>query len=461
MDQRIIEFINALRAQGVRISLAESKDAFEAIDEMGAQEKDTFRISLRATLIKNSDDIPHFEELFPLFFQTSQPPFNNASQDLTPEQAQMIAQALRQFTEQLRRMLQKLVQGRPLTPEELNQLDRLVNMDDVNDMRFQNWKLRQMEQALRFKEVQQALQEMMEMLREMGMDQEKVEELQEQLQANQQAMEEQLKQHIGQKILENMLQQNRQERIDNLYNRPFQNLTDQDMRILHKEVRRLAAILRTRLALRLKRARTGQLDVKATLRTNLKYGNIPIEIRHKDHTLKPKIVVLCDISTSMRHCSELMLSLLYAIQDQISKTHAFSFIDRLEYVSPFFEGRQPDEAISEILQRMPSGHYNTDLGMCLENLHHNFLDTLDHHSTFIVVGDARNNYNDPRLDIFKDLSRRSRGTIWLNPESPPLWGTGDSDMLKYMPFCKRAFQVNNLTQRAEAIDQLLIQTSIG
>ena len=58
---------------------------------------------------------------------------------------------------------------------------------------------------------------------------------------------------------------------------------------------------------------------------------MPIEIKHRDRTLKPKLVVICDISTSMRSVSEMMLSLLYAIQDQISKTHAFAFIDHLEY----------------------------------------------------------------------------------------------------------------------------------
>jgi len=39
MDQRIVQFIAALRAQGVRVSLAESKDALDAISEMGIQDR--------------------------------------------------------------------------------------------------------------------------------------------------------------------------------------------------------------------------------------------------------------------------------------------------------------------------------------------------------------------------------------------------------------------------------------
>ena len=105
---------------------------------------------------------------------------------------------------------------------------------------------------------------------------------------------------------------------------------------------------------------------------------------------------------------------------------------------------------------MPGGHYNTDLGYSLKNFDDTYLGTVDHRTTFIVVGDGRNNYNDPRLDVFRGIARRARATIWLNPEPPALWGTGDSDMHQYAPLCDRTFQVNNLQQLANAIDKLLL-----
>ena len=39
MEERVIQFIAALRAGGVRISLAESADAFTAVDRLGVQER--------------------------------------------------------------------------------------------------------------------------------------------------------------------------------------------------------------------------------------------------------------------------------------------------------------------------------------------------------------------------------------------------------------------------------------
>jgi len=457
MDQRIVQFVAALRAMGARVSLAESADAFQALQALGIQDRELFRLALRSTLVKESRDLEFFDQLFPYFFSGEQvPEMQNLTQDLTPEEAKMLAEALRQFTQRLRQMLNKLLQGQPLSPQELNQLEQITGLDQVADLRYQHWMERQMERAMRFKEVRQALHALMELLEQLGMNRQKVEQLRQAMLQNQEALRQQLNQFAGQRLAENMSERSKGERRDNLYNKSFDSLTEEEMHQLKREVRRLAAMLRTRLALRLKRARNGKLDVKGTLRTNLKYGGVPVEIKHLDRSLKPKIVVICDISTSMRPVSELMLSLLYAIQDQVSKTHAFAFIDHLEYITPEFEGRQPGEAIAEVLHRLPSGYYNTDLGFSLQMLWRDYLDTVDHRSTFLIVGDGRNNYNDPRLDLFRQLARRSRQTIWFNPEPPILWGSGDSDMLLYAPLCDATFQVATLNQLAAAVDRMLL-----
>src|SRR5512133_2993525 len=289
MDQRIAQFIAALRASGVRISLAESADAFQAIDKMGIEEKNLFRISLRSTLVKDAKDLETFEKLFPMFFQSSQPPpMMDATKGMSPQEAQMLAQALRQFSEQMKKMLEKLTNGEPLSQQELNQLDQMTNMDGMTDMRYQNWLERQMEEAMNFPEVRKAIEELAKMLREMGMNRQQVDRLRQMMQANQQALQEQLRQHAGESIAQNLAQKPPQEDASGAMNRPFRSLSEDDMHVLRKEVRRLAAALRTRLALRLKRARTGQLDSKGTLRANLKHDSVPIVLKHRDRIQKPK-----------------------------------------------------------------------------------------------------------------------------------------------------------------------------
>jgi len=425
---------------------------------MGVQDRDVFRTSLKATLVKESRHIAIFDELFPIFFGSSgMHPMANPVDDMSPEDARRLAEALRQFSEQIRKLLEKLLRGELLEREELDRLSRFVGLNQVDDLRYRMWIEQRLKKALRFPEVQDALKQLAEMLAQMGMDKQRVEKLSQLLYANQNAMEDQLRQYVGERIAQNMLKKPVDDDIDGLSNRPFSSLSDRDMDRLRKEVDRLAAILRTRVALRQKKAKNGQLDAKSTIRANLKHGNVPIVIKHRNHTLKPKLVIICDISTSMRYCSELMLSLLFALQDQISKTHAFAFIDHLEYISPDFAGKKAHDAVRKVLDRMPSGYYNTDLGFSLQNFAQNYLDRLDNRTTLLIVGDGRNNYQDPRSDIFNLLARRSQRTLWINPESPTLWGTGDSDMLKYAPACQVVLQAGNLTELIKAVDRLLVQ----
>ena len=458
MEERIVRFIAALRAGGVRVSLAESADALNAVDLLGIQEREAFRLSLRATLVKEANGLPVFEELFPLFFGSGEtPPMSDAMEDMSPEEAEMMAQAMRMFNEQLRQMMEKLLRGEQLSQQELEQLGQLTGLNRIDDLRYRDWMTQRMMRALRFKEVQDALKEMMQMMQQMGMSKERLDQLRQLIRMNQQAIQNQVSDYAGQQIAENMSEQPPDRGVDELLDRPFNALSDRDMDKLRKEVHRLANRLRSRIALRQKRAKTGQLDAKGTIRANLKNGGVPMEIKHRDHRLKPKLVVICDISTSMRPCSELMLSLVHALQGVITKTHAFAFIDHLEYISPDFVGRQANEAIREVLVRMPPGSYNTDLGYSLTNFARDYMDTVDGRTTVIMVGDGRNNYNNPHLDIFKSIAHRSRRTIWINPEAPMMWDSGDSDMLKYAPLCDNVVVAVTLGELANAVDQLLTQ----
>jgi len=456
MESRILQLIAALRASGVRVSLAESAEAFSAVDIMGIQDREEFRLSLRATLIKDFKDIPTFDKLFPLFFGSGQPPMmgGNPSDDMTPEEAQMLADALRQFAENLRQRMERLMNGEPLSRAELEALGQLVGLNQADNLQYQEWMAQRMMRAMAFPEVQKAVRELMEQLAQMGMNRERIEQIRQMIQQNMQGMREQMEQFAGERIAENLSEKPRGENIDNLMNRPFEALSDADKKVLQREVQKLAAALRTRIALRQKRAKNGKMDAKATIRANLKYHGVPMEIKHKDRVRKPKIVVICDVSTSMRFCSELMLTFLFALQGQVRKTHAFAFIDHLESISEDFSGTNADEAIQSVLWRMPSGHYNTDFGWSLNDFQNEYMDTLNSGTTLLIVGDGRNNYNDPRVDIFSTMSRRSTRTIWLNPEPATMWH-GDSDMQKYAPLCSNVLKVSNLRELANAVDDLM------
>lgn len=456
MEERITRFIAALRSAGVRISLAETEDAFHAVERLGVSDRNAFRLALRATLVKDREGLPHFDELFPLFFGGAwQAPMQSLGDDLTPQEAEMLAQALSRFSQQVRRSLERLLRGERLSLEELERLARLVGLNQADDWRYRNWMAQRMLKALRFEDVRRAVEGLLQLLQELGMNRRRLEQVRQLLQANQRSLEAQVRQFSGERLARNAVHRPKQPGASDLTNRPFSALTERDMERLRGEVRRLAAILRTRVALRQRKARSGFLDAKATIRHNLKHAGVPMKIKRRARALKPRLVVLCDVSTSMRFCSELMLSLLYALQDLVHKTYAFAFIDHLEFVSPDLSGREAGAAVQRVLERIPSGYYNTDLGAALDDFNRKHLASVDSRTTLIVVGDGRNNYNDPRLELFRMIGRRCRRVIWINPEAPALWGTGDSDMHRYAPACDDVLQVNSLADLTHAVDRLL------
>src|SRR5512135_2035334 len=95
MDQRIVEFITALRAAGVRVSLAETQDAFEATGEVGVMDRTLFKSALATTLIKESPDREVFEKLFPYYFGSGGPPLQNPQEGMNDQDKDLLKDALR------------------------------------------------------------------------------------------------------------------------------------------------------------------------------------------------------------------------------------------------------------------------------------------------------------------------------------------------------------------------------
>jgi hypothetical protein len=461
MEQRIVRFIAGLRASGVRVSIAEAQDAWRAVEHMGIIDRETFRLSLRSTLIKDAGSLETFDELFPLYFGTGAPPLINPQAELSPEEQSRLDEALREVRQELAadlsELLAWLLSGQQPTGQDLEQLAEQAGMQNADAPYQARWFARRMQRLLGWDQLQQVLEMLWEKLAELGIDPQTIARMQQQVAGNQAALSQQLEQFAGQKIRDNMAEEwrGRRDRAHDLMNRPFGSLNEHEMDILRDQVRRLAARLRSRAALRQKRGKQGKLDVKATIRANQRYGGVPMDLRLRTRRRKPKLVVFLDVSTSMRPVAEFFLRLLYELQDQVHKTQSFAYIDHLEDVTPDLKTLNREEAIHAILTRLPPGHYSTDFGRGLRQFARDHLGTVDGRTTVIVLGDARNNYNDAALNVFEDIGRRARRTIWMTPEYRAQWGTGDSDMLDYAPLCDEVFMVRNLNQLTDAIDEML------
>ena len=94
------------------------------------------------------------------------------------------------------------------------------------------------------------------------------------------------------------------------------------------------------------------------------------------------------------------------------------------------EGKDVEVAIPEILDKI--GFRPTDYGQSFADFEEEYGDAIDRKTTVIILGDGRSNHNDPRVDLMRWMHDRAKSVIWLNPEPETFWGTGDSEMLRYL-----------------------------
>lgn len=229
----------------------------------------------------------------------------------------------------------------------------------------------------------------------------------------------------------------------------------------HQDVRRVVEKMAEKLAKdhrrRRKRARRGVLDVKKTIRRNVAYDGALFDLRWRQEKREPGgVFVLCDVSSSVARVARFLLLFLYELTDVLPSIRAFAFSSRLGEVTDVMRERPTEIAIEEALFTWGKG--NTDYARAFADFRELCGSDINQHSTLIVLGDARSNYYDPRVDIFEGLTRRAKQTFWLNPETRDQWREGDSEMRRYAAYCASVQTCNKLRDVERFADRLLLIT---
>jgi len=231
-----------------------------------------------------------------------------------------------------------------------------------------------------------------------------------------------------------------------------------DLARIHSIVQRMVKQLKDRYSRRQKAARRGHLDFKKTLRQSITYGGLPFDIHRKSKkTDRPEIVAICDVSRSVSNVVRFFLLVVYSLNEVIPRIRSFTFCSNLVEVSHLFEKYPLQEALTRLKSGagLPILMNRTDYGSSFCDFLDQYSDCLTKRSTVIILGDARNNYWNPRTEALRFISERCRRLIWLNPETLSLWGSGDSDMEAYLPYCTIARECNTLRHLEKVVEYLL------
>lgn len=225
-----------------------------------------------------------------------------------------------------------------------------------------------------------------------------------------------------------------------------------------ERMRTLVATLAHRLVTRYgrlhARRRRGRLDVHRTLRGNAAFEGVPFRLAFKAHKpRKPRIVVLCDVSGSVAALAQFLLLFMATLADHVADVRSFAFSDSLLDVTAIVAQEPIETAIATIVRAI--GFRSSDYGRALDEFEREHLALVDRKTTVVILGDGRTNYGDPRVDVVRALRDRAKRVIWLNPENRVAWGTDDSEMLHYLPYCSVARECNRLRHLKDAVGNLL------
>jgi uncharacterized protein with von Willebrand factor type A (vWA) domain len=128
---------------------------------------------------------------------------------------------------------------------------------------------------------------------------------------------------------------------------PFSSLTDAEIEDVRRAVRRFAEKLRGGARARARRELHGRVDPHKTLRKALATGGVPFELTRKRRRRdKPRLVLLCDVSDSVRDVSRFMLEFAYVSQELFARTRSFVFVSELGEVTKLFETEPPEVALA-------------------------------------------------------------------------------------------------------------------
>jgi len=466
MDGKVVEFTALLRRNGVRVSLAETMDAFRALDAIGLSDRDTVRAALRTTAVKRSVDVPTFDRLFDLYFSG----LGEAIREVTAATQAALGldeDDFERFLQQLEELLRE--QGIEMSPlaQALLRADagRLEQM--MRDAARQA-RLDQIEHGFQEGRFTHALAAALG-LGELGAEMERLRrdlagaapdvarKLDEYLARRLRDLQDLMKAMVRQELDRQDVQRQDRQGLQSLAEKSFFYLTEDEIKRMDEAVRKLAQRLRNVVAVRRRRAKRGRFDSSATLRRNLQYGGVPFRIvfdrKRKD---KPQVMVLCDVSDSVRNVSRFMLQFVYALQDLYSKVRSFIFVAEIGEVTQLFTEYDANQALDEALHgNLINVYAHSDFGRAFRSFHRDHLAAVNKRTTVIVLGDARNNYNLPHEWVLKDVQQRAKQVIWLNPENRMTWGFGDSEMDRYAPYCGIVEECRNLNQLYRVIDRLV------
>ncbi|MGH8666959.1 MAG: vWA domain-containing protein [Burkholderiales bacterium] len=204
-----------------------------------------------------------------------------------------------------------------------------------------------------------------------------------------------------------------------LRERDFESMSTDEARCAQRVLRELDLPLPLRTSRRYRPHTSGAaLDLRATLRHNLKHGGEWIVRRRRIRRSQPRdLVVLCDISGSMARYARMLLHFLHGLGSLRRGMHTFVFGTRLTNVSRALRSRDVDQALAAVGRAVPDWSGGTRIGACLREFNQRWSRrVLSRGGVVLLISDGLDAGEGNDLDAqMRRLRASCASLLWLNP----------------------------------------------
>ena len=234
-----------------------------------------------------------------------------------------------------------------------------------------------------------------------------------------------------------------------LRQKDFAAMTRSEFAEVERAIAQVAAARPLRRARRLRpHVRGPRLDLRRVARRSLTRGGEPIEPAFRRRIEVPrKLVVLCDVSGSMKAYTRALLLFLHAVVGSGRRVEVFAFGTCLTRLTDEFRTRDPEQALAGAAQRVADWASGTRIGASLRTFNDVWgRRALARGAVVVIVSDGWER-EDAKLVAaqMQRLQRAAYAVVWVNPlkgnpEYQPLAG----GMRAALPYVDRFLAGHNL-----------------
>lgn len=177
----------------------------------------------------------------------------------------------------------------------------------------------------------------------------------------------------------------------------------------------------------------GRLDYRKTIHESLKTGGSFYNLKYKRRPRsKKKILLLCDVSSSMIQFSEFAMRFVKSMSDISGFSETYIFSEEIARVNPLAMNRM--EIFENFVKKSGLWGRGTDIGHALSELSGQKQKPLTRNTVLLIISDTKTSGSSKAEAAMQKIARNVEEIIWLNPIPKEKWRLMKTTNA-FLPYC--------------------------